>query len=261
MENLKLNTKKLSDQIVEILEKSIIEGEYQVGEKLPSERILSAKFGVSRPSVRDALKILSAHGLIETRHGGGHFVSDSLQQNLIPPWQGLLERYDYLHQDVLDFRRSLEGEMAQFAAERATETDLIRLKSCLDEIDDAMKGDDLEKQALADVHFHQAIAESAHNVLFTHLSANLLSVLHENTKDNIASLFRVTTPTSPLGEQHHAIYEAILNKDPVQAKKAVMTHLNYVADTLGCLKIQSDREKRAAKLAHKSQQKKSMAKA
>lgn len=220
---------------------------------------MAENFGVSRPSVRDALSTLAARQLIETRHGGGHYVSERLHADFLSLWQNLLTRHDYMEFDVLEFRRAFEGVMSGLAAERATETDLERIRFRLAQMDAAAQTDNVTLQSEADVGFHQAIAEACHNVLFGHLSSSLLSMLHRHTQKNLANMFSAGGDKQQLREQHQAIYEAIAEHDAARATRAAQTHIDYVEDTLRQARAHSARESRSQALASKDQLKKSPA--
>ena len=154
------------------------------------------------------------------------------------------------------FFRAFEGVMSGLAAERATETDLERIRSCLEQMDVAAQTHHLEQQSEADVNFHQAIAEASHNVLFSHLSNSLLTMLHRHTQKNLANMFSAGGDKSQLRAQHQAIYDAIAAHDAKRATAEAQAHIAYVEDTLRQARTQSARESRAQALAHKDQIKK-----
>lgn len=167
----KVSLPKLSDVIVQQLEKRILDGVLKPGDRLPPERQLAEEFGVSRPSLREAIQQLASRGLLSSRQGGGTWVTDRLETAFSDPWEKLLGQHEELRGDLLEFRRVLEGTVARCAASRATQADLERLQRCVDRLQQAYRGGDLAEQAQADVEFHQAVAEASHNALFAHLSA------------------------------------------------------------------------------------------
>ena len=249
MDGSVIKPQKIAEQVAVVLEERIVSGVYPVGSKLPPERQLAVQLGVSRPSVRDALQVLATRQMIESHHGDGHYVSDRLQQDFLSGWQSLLGRHEYLEGDVLDFRRSLEGTLAALAAERHTETDLVRMQFWLDELQAAYAAKDLNKQSQADVGFHQAIAEAAHNVLFGQLSGSLLRMLHQHTQKNLANMFYVSDLKLELRHQHQAIFDAIRKRQPQKAHKMAQQHIDYVRDTLVKSREVQQREARAHALA------------
>ncbi|OHX11417.1 FCD domain-containing protein [Chromobacterium sphagni] len=241
----KVTLPKLSDVIVRQLEKRILDGVLKPGDRLPPERQLAEEFGVSRPSLREAIQQLASRGLLSSRQGGGTWVTDRLETAWSDPWEKLLHQHEELRGDLLEFRRVLEGTVARCAASRATPADLERLQRCVDKLQQAYSGGDLTEQARADVEFHQAVAEASHNVLFAHLSGSLLSMLHRHVKDNIANLFAVGEVAEALRDQHLAIWRAIRERKPSEAQLAAERHLDFVAGTLQSQQQQTERDERA----------------
>ena len=116
-------------QIADILEERILQNIYPVGRKLPPERQLAEEFGVSRQSLRAALRILSARGMLYARQGDGHYVSARVSQALQLGWEEVAGRHD-MADEVLDFRRSVEGLLAGLA-ESAQNVMFTRLSESL----------------------------------------------------------------------------------------------------------------------------------
>ncbi|VEJ21757.1 FadR/GntR family transcriptional regulator [Neisseria animaloris] len=230
--NILIKPQKLSEQILSILEERIVSGEYPVRSKLPPERKLAEEFGVSRPSVRAALKMLVARNMLEARQGDGYYVSAKPQQDFLHDWQNLLGSHPDWEADVFDFCRNIEGCMAALAAERRIEADLKRIEFWLEKFEQAYRDKNREHQAEADFSFHQAIAQAAHNILFTHLSGSLLNMLYRSTRSHIMHTAQIDDPCPTLIKQHRTLYEAIKNKQPHEAARAAEGHLSYVADSL-----------------------------
>ena len=115
-----LQPRRLSDGIVERIETLVLEGSLRPGERLPAERALAEEFGVSRPSVREAIQKLVARGLLVSRHGGGTFVNNTLGASFRDPMIELLGRNPEAQRDLIEFRHTLEGACAYYAAQRAT---------------------------------------------------------------------------------------------------------------------------------------------
>ena len=245
----RVNVPKLSDAIMHQLESMILEGSLKPGDRLPPERQLAEQLGVSRPSLREAIQRLAARGMLVSRQGGGTYVTDQLAAAFSDPWQQLLVEHPNLHRDVLEFRRTLEGAMAECAARRATEPDRERLAALMDELEAAYAGHDLLTLSRMDVAFHQAIADAAHNVLFAHLSSSLLSMLKTHVRDNIANLFDVAPVSGQLLAQHRAIWQAIHERNPQAARAAAEAHIDFVDQTLNVIRVEHEREERAMRRA------------
>ncbi|UOO81533.1 FadR family transcriptional regulator [Uruburuella testudinis] len=227
-----IKPQKLSEQILAVLEERIVSGEYPVGSKLPPERKLAEAFGVSRPSVRSALKMLVARDMLEARQGDGYYVSAKPQQDFLLGWQSLLGNHPAWETDVFDFSRSMEGCMAALAAERRTDADLKRIGFWLQKFEQAYQSGSREQQAEADVSFHQAIAEAAHNILFAQLSGGLLNLLYRQTRSYIMHTEQIEDPRPTLIKHHRALFEAIERKQPREAAQIAEGHLSYVAESL-----------------------------
>ena len=241
-ENNAVRLPSIGGQIAAIIEERILKNVYPIGFKLPPERQLAEDFNVSRQSVRAALRILATRGMIQSRQGDGHYVSEKIEKNFQFGWEDILGEHGGLEQDVLDFRRGLEGLMASLAAQRRTEADLKRMRNWLDELRRSYEEEQIDRQSIADVAFHQAVAEATHNLLFTRLSDSLLRLLHRHTRQNLANIFGSDHLKNDLMEQHEAIYAAIERGDSDAAAQAAGLHLDYVRDSLQRARDQHERE-------------------
>ncbi|PXW93520.1 GntR family transcriptional regulator [Sphaerotilus hippei] len=240
-----LNVTRLSDQIVQQLETMMLEGSFKPGDRLPPERQLAEQLGVSRPSLREAIQKLAARGLVTSRQGGGTYVTGHLDSGFADPWQEMLGKHPELHRDVLEFRRMLEGTVAQMAAERATDADIERIGTLFAQMEAAHRQGGLDLTSRIDVQFHQALADAAHNALFTHLSANLLTMLHTHVHDNIANLFAAGTVSAQLLDQHRAVWLAVQARQGAAARAAAEAHIDFVDRTLTSLREESVRRERS----------------
>lgn len=232
----------IGTQIAAVLEERILQNVYPIGCKLPPERRLAEEFGVSRQSLRAALHILAARGILQTRQGDGHYVSGSIEENFQYGWETLIGSREGMESEVLDFRRGIEGMLAALAAQRRTDADLARMKNWLSKLRQAYAHNNLDQQSAADVAFHQTIAEAAHNILFTRLSDGLLRLLTGQTKRNLANMFGLPDVHAQLMAQHEAIFTAILRRDAAAAAQAAYRHLDYVQSCLIHRREQQSRE-------------------
>jgi len=111
---------RLSDSITEQIERLIVQGVLTPGDALPSARDLAKQFGLSRPSLREALRVLESRGLVQARRGGGFGVTDVIGPTITDPLVHLLQRHPETIDDVLELRHGLECVVAYTAAIRAT---------------------------------------------------------------------------------------------------------------------------------------------
>lgn len=240
----RITAPKLSDTIAAELEQRILEGSWKSGDRLPAEREFAAQLGVSRASLREAIQKLVSRGLLTSRQGGGTYVTDRLDAGFLEPWEAMLEKHESVREDLLEFRELLESKAAACAAERATAADKARLQRCFDVLDEAYrKGDQLETLVVADLAFHQAVAEASHNAIIGHLTASLLRLLRDHLHLNVAELMTLPESREALISQHRAIWQSIQNSDVSAARRSATEHVSYVRDTLAqTLKRESRRE-------------------
>lgn len=240
---------RLADVITERLESMIIEGSLQPGQRLPPERELAERFGVSRPSLREAIQKLAARGLLTSRQGGGTFVTQELNTRYSDPLLEMLARHQEFHLDLLEFRDAMEGLSAYYAALRSTPADKALLVQRFKELEASFAGRDPEQEAKADAAFHLAIAESAHNVLLLHTIRGIFHLLEKSIVDNLAYLFEKPDSRPRLMEQHRALLEAILAGDAEQARERAHEHLVFVEEGLLELERAETRAQRALRRA------------
>ena len=228
----KVQVPRISDAVASTLERRILEGSLKPGDRLPAERELALELGVSRPSLREAIQKLASKGMLQSRQGGGTYVTAALEKSFFDPWQEMMGSYPNLREDMLEFRRMIEGQAAEWAAERATDADLLRLDQAYAALQASFNNDDTEKRSAADIAFHQAIGDASHNVLIGHLSAALLRLMHDNIRLNLGELKSVPAAGKLLMSQHTAIHAAIVDKKPQAARAAAETHIDFVRETL-----------------------------
>lgn len=196
------------------------EGDLRAGDRLPPERELAGRLGVSRASVKQAIVVLEVQGLVEVRHGGGtYLVRDSLDAE---PVERLVERKRRLP-DVLEAREALETKLAELAAERRTADDLTAMREALDHMADEIEagGPGVEGDRL----FHAAVTAAAHSGL---LAEFMRSIAEQITESRNESLRQPGRPHRSL-TQHRAILEAIEGQRGKAAATAMRRHVRTVA--------------------------------
>jgi len=223
---------KIADAIVEQLEKLILDGVLEPGERLPSERDLAQQMDVSRPSLREAIQRLETIGLVETRQGDGTVVKSALASTLTDPLVYLLQTRADAAMDYLELRRTLEGMAGYYAALRATDADREILRVRFERMEELHSLDDPMHEADADADFHLAIAEASHNVVLLHIVRGLFKLLREGVFYNRRRLYTRKGARDVLLEQHRALYKAVMEGDPQAASEAARGHMTFVQDSL-----------------------------
>lgn len=211
---------RLYEQVLERLRAHVTEAGLGAGDRLPAERELAQRLGVSRVSVKQAIVVLEAQGLVEARHGGGtYLLHDTLD---VEPVGRLLERRRRLP-DVLEAREALETKLAALAAERRTDEDLQLLCAAVEFMADEIAGGG--SGAEGDRRFHAAVTDAAHSAL---LAEFMRSMADQITESRHESLRQPGRPSRSLA-QHQRILDAITAARPGQAAAAMRRHLRTVA--------------------------------
>lgn len=219
---------RTADEVVTQIESLILEGILRVGDRLPGERELSRQFDVSRPILRDALKVLEARGLLQARHGGGTYVADVIGQVFTKPVMELIGSHRKATADYIEYRYEIEGIAAEYAAKRATDDDKALLTTIMNRMHEAHKKDDFHEEAIIDVEFHNAVGECAHNIILLHTLRSCYRLLSDGVFYNRELVYGFPGARNKLLEQHVAIYEGLMNSDPVAARDAAHAHIAFV---------------------------------
>ena len=211
----------------------ILDGSLVVGQRLPPERELCERLSVSRNSLREALKELRARGVIETRRGSGTRVAFFQEFRPSSPLQGLLQNHPETLASLLEVRRSLEGEAAYHAAQRATAEDLLALEAVYEPlVADHPQADRPEDHAARDIAFHQAIYSAAHNPVLLLALNGIRDLMMSFFYDTSDKLYPRALSRRALKTQHRRIYRAIVKRDSAAARRAAMAHIDAVAANL-----------------------------
>ncbi|MGS2720779.1 pyruvate dehydrogenase complex transcriptional repressor PdhR [Paraglaciecola aestuariivivens] len=240
-----VQSRKLSDDIMEQLESMMLDGRLLAGQKLPSERTLAEQFAVSRPSVREAIQKLETKNLVERKQGGGTFVKPRLNELLTDPLLMLLSEKPEMQFDLLEFRHALEGMAAYYAALRGQPDDYQALQEALNALPQSESQQDKRQEAAALVNFYLTMANAAHNMVLQHVMRSLQSMLQDNIQRNLEVLAKHPDAGNNINRQRQNIVKAILARDPEQARQASNEHLAYIEETLLNINRQDMRMQRA----------------
>jgi Transcriptional regulators len=212
----------LSNIVVSQIEKTIRSKVLLPGAKLPSELVLCQQFGVSRTAVREALRTLSARGLITIMKGKGIFVQNISSETVTDPIQLYLEmqlQRDYVL-DVVHARQIIEPPIAASAALHHTEEDAEKLKK--DQYDLVHSDGDYKELSRLDMLFHLDIAKASENSLIP----LILEPIHRLTPQIKSSVYATVTDAKKSAvEWHEKILSAILRRDAESARTAMIRHL------------------------------------
>jgi len=225
-----IRPKKISEEIVEQIKALISKGELKPGERIPSERDLASMLGVSRPSVREAIMVLEAMGLLESRQGGGTYVRSLTEGALADPLTTMVENEPHLLQALVEVRMGIESWAAYLAATRATQEEIDELAKLLKEMErQAQRGGWDPK---VDSQFHYTITTATHNTLQLHVLDTIRGLFHATIELALTEFYRREGYLEPLLAQHKAIYEAIRDRAADRARDAMMSHLQFVQEKM-----------------------------
>ena len=212
--------RNLAHQVVHELGKKIMQGSYKVGDSLPSEADLCSQFNISRTATREAVKMLTAKGLISSRPRQGIKVVDSKHWNLfdvdVLNWILLGKPDLYLLRHFLQLRFAIEPEAAFLAAQFAEEDDLEAIENALVRMKNATNGQDDTHEA--DIDFHQSVLCASNNPFFIQLNNFIGTAL----KINIRFTNRMIAVTVAEYQAHVDIFEHIKKREPQAAFDSAM---------------------------------------
>ena len=217
----KLKKRKVFEDVAEMVRQLIDSGSLKPGDQLPPERELSERLGVSRTSVREAIRAMELTGEVETRVGvgGGTFIREISLNHALGVVQTLFRRTGQMVPDIVEVRLILETKTAFYAAERRTREDLEAIDSTLG----AMR-QDLDSGGIGlapDKSFHLAVAKASENDFLYGLS-QLVEDMIEQTRKTTLAISGV--PREALYD-HAAIADAIRNRESSQAETLMRAHL------------------------------------
>lgn len=228
----KIAAEKLSSVIVTQIELMILRAILRPGERLPAERDLAEKLGVSRPSLREALAELQERGLLVSRPNSGVYVADVLGTAFAPALVRLFSTHSEAIFDYIDFRIDLEGMAASRAARLGSALDHELIHTVFEQMVAAHDKRDPTDEAELDVQFHISILEASHNIVLLHMMRSMYDLIREGVFHNREFLYRNRASRELLLDQHRAIHDAILARDPDAAQAAVARHMGYVRESL-----------------------------
>jgi len=215
---------RVAEEVADRIRVLMLDGTFPPGEPLPSERHLAERFGVSRGSIRDALRTLETIGLLETRHGQGTFPHELSVERLVAPLASVMAYRSDLQDELLDVRRMFEPAVARVAALRATDEDLADLQRILETQRQKLK---TGQSAIAeDTAFHAILARSTRNRVVMSIMATLNDLLVDSRTQSLRQKGR---PARSI-DGHEAVVAALRRRDAEGASQAMYNHIDQIAN-------------------------------
>lgn len=213
-----ISRKALYEVIADKLEMMILSDNTKISQKLPSEQYLADSFGVSRPVIREALKILKERGLIESRQGASSVITDYSTENFAKSVSRIAHMKNATPDQIYQIRNVLEVLSVKLATENCDSNGLAALK----ELNRRMRecGNDMKMRSQLDVEFHAAIAKMSKNPLLEFMTSSLASLLLpliEKSMDSVTDIDGILS--------HDKLISAISDGDSAKACDLMRAHL------------------------------------
>jgi DNA-binding FadR family transcriptional regulator len=215
---------RVAEEVADRVRALMLDGTFPPGEPIPSERHLAERFGVSRGSIRDALRTLETIGLLETRHGQGTFARELSVDRLVAPLASVMAYRSDLQGELMDVRRMFEPAVARVAALRATKEDLDDLQRILDTQRQKLKTG--QSAIVEDTAFHAILARSTRNRVVMSIMATLNDLLVESRTHSLEQKGR---PARSM-DGHEAVVAALRRQDAEGAYQAMYNHIDQIAN-------------------------------
>lgn len=219
--------KKTYESIIDSIKSDIISGALSAGDKLPPERDLAKQFGVSRTSIREALRTLEILGVIESIQGSGNFITGNYAKSLTESMSMmfLLQQFDSLQ--VSELREALEIKAALLAVDNITDAQIKRLEEIVKEMSVTV---DENKNVELDKELHYTIAAASQNNIIIQILSILEEIISIYIKDRRKEILSYPDNVSRLQSIHEKIVRALGRRDPEATYHAVMQHFGIISE-------------------------------
>ena len=217
---------RLAEDIADRVRALILDGTFPTGQPLPGERQLAERFAVSRGSIRDAFRMLEMIGLLEMRHGQGTFPRELSVDRLVTPLASVLTNRRDLEEELMDVRRMFEPAVARVAAARISDDDLAALRRIVDAQRRKVKAG--QSALVEDTAFHATLARATGNTVVVRIMETLNDLLTESRR---RALRQRSRPERSL-QGHEAVVAALTGRDADAAAKAMLEHIDQIAEIL-----------------------------
>jgi GntR family transcriptional repressor for pyruvate dehydrogenase complex len=220
LQGISLERQKLYRQVAEQIQSSVMRGDLNAGDRLPSERDLAEQLGVSRTVIRDALRLLEERGLIAINVGDGTYVSEIQPKSISESISLYVKQKQTSYAHLAQVRRMIEVEIAVLAAKNATPENIERLEQAVEDSERSIHS--LQEFVPSDIRFHELLAEASQNPLLPMLLTPISEPLHD-LSSRASSL--PGAPEDALNH-HKNILKCIKQKDWKGARLAMNAHLD-----------------------------------
>ena len=227
----RLRNQRKSEFVLDQIIAAIDNGDYKVGDALPSEEMMAKEMGVSRSTVREAITALRLQGIVDTQHGEG-----SVVRKLATLETGFEDSKAVLHQERLSpfdihvVREQIEPSLAELAAENVTTEQIASIRASLESMEQQLQREDFERCFFWNIRFHFAVMEATNNDVAVDMLRPLyhaMSHVYENNKIWRQILTEYHSERESCHRcllEHRAIADAVVAGDPIQVRESYIAH-------------------------------------
>lgn len=217
---------RLYKKIIQSIMTFIEENDMKHGDRLPSERALAELLDVSRTTVKEAVSVLEANGIVHIRQGVGIFLAASNSEQFQKEISEILVNQKGRFQEMIELRQAIEGDAAYYAAERITLQQKEKLTKTYEELVLAESAG--RTTIIEDLNFHLVIAEASNNNLLFEVMKLISSRMEVFLIQNRAKTMEGAAQIKNVTHEHSRIYESVMNGKPDLAKRAMWDHLHSI---------------------------------
>jgi len=220
----------LHEQIADRIQAFIVERRINPGARIPSDRALAKTLNVSRPTVRAALHLLQHRGLVLIKPGSGTYVTSLGSAPIIESVERFFSVKDCSFDDLMQVRELIEPGAAALAAANATLEDIEVLERKVEALELAFETGGPRELALADSEFHTVVGNASHNPLLAAIAASITHLVRDWTEESSTKGF-----VPEVNRTHRMIFQAIVERNPEEARKASLSHTSLAREVLSSL--------------------------
>jgi GntR family transcriptional repressor for pyruvate dehydrogenase complex len=225
-----IRKRSIPEEIIREFQNLIDAGHFTPGSKLPGEREFAKMLNVSRPSLREALRTLSLLGIVENRPGSGTYLATSTANSSLEPFSIILSINKGVILEIFEARESLEGTVAELAAQRRDDADLVSMKRALKKMQSSLS--DAKNYSEAELQFHQAVIEAGKNRIIADLMEKVYKLLVKSR--NLVRQY-LPDPQSYIVKDfhnHELIFKYIKAGDKGMARRSMVEHMQILKKML-----------------------------
>lgn len=221
---------KAYDQVIEVIKDKIKKGKIKKGDKLPSEREMAESLGLSRASVREALRALEVIGLIESIQGAGNYIRTNFDNSLIEPLSLMFMLQESSVKEMYDLRETLELQCVKLSARYIEENELGLLTAILNRMYLART----EEESLElDIEFHYLIAKTSRNMLLINVLEVLSQLMDEFIRKSRMQILHEGNTRENLLEIHENLLRELKCREEAKASQAMKEHFDLIRKAYG----------------------------